>query len=235
MKYLKESQFVKNIATGNLRFKDRYIPDRKALQALVKMLKNAGYRIVLTQGVYDLFHVGHKRYLESAKNHGDILIIGVDTDELTRMRKGPNRPFDTLMDRLEILTSLRAVDIVTVRDHKEHIDALAQAIQPDVFVMSDTTGDFSKKSRLNLMNYCGMVKVLPAQASTSTTAKLRKMMIGGAEKLGKKITNLINDFLKGVNNENSSSIHTSNTRRTSKFLRKTKTRQTLRTRKKSHK
>src|SRR3989338_2169087 len=114
------SQLVKNILSGSPNFEDRYISDRNTLVSVVKILKDSGYRIVLTQGVYDLFHVGHKRYLENAKNHGDILIIGVDTDELTRSIKGPNRPFDKLEDRLEILTSLRTVDIVTTRGLGEH-------------------------------------------------------------------------------------------------------------------
>src|SRR3954471_2124462 len=116
-----KSQVVKNIVSGSHRFEDRYISDRSVLEGVVRILKDAGYRIVLTQGVYDLFHVGHKRYLENAKGHGDILIIGVDTDELTRKMKGPNRPFDRLGDRLEILASLRAVDIVTVRHVDEHM------------------------------------------------------------------------------------------------------------------
>jgi rfaE bifunctional protein nucleotidyltransferase chain/domain len=199
-----KSQLVKNLLSGSLRFEDRYIPDRKNLQTVVKTLKDSGYRIVLTQGVYDLFHVGHKRYLELAKSKGDILIIGVDTDELTKLRKGPSRPFDTLMDRLEILTSLRAVDVVTIRDHDEHIYDLIRTVKPDVLIMSQTTEDFSEKDRLHLLQHCGVIEVLQAQSSTSTTAKLRRMMIDGAEQLGRKITDLINDFLKGINNEGGS-------------------------------
>lgn len=228
------SQLVKNILSGSLRFEDRYIPDRKELEIAIKNLKNAGYRVVLTQGVYDLFHVGHKRYLESAKSKGDVLVIGVDTDELTRMRKGPNRPFDTLMDRLEILTSLRAVDIVTVRDHDEHMYDLIKSVKPDVLIMSHTTEDFSDKDKQNLLKYCGMIEVLQAQASTSTTAKLRKMMIDGAEQLGRKITDLINDFLKGINNESGNPLPPSRARRASGILSKAKTGHAVRARKKSH-
>jgi len=231
----KKSQSAKNIVSNNLNFQDRYIPNKKALQLIVKNLKDAGYRIVLTQGVYDLFHVGHKRYLESAKSYGDVLIVGVDTDELTKKRKGDNRPFDALLNRLEILASLRSVDIVTVRDHKEHIYDLIRMVKPDVLVMSKTTDDFKNKDRLNLLKYCGTIEVLPPQASTSTTAKLRKIMIEGAGQLGQKITNLINDFLNGITHESSTVVPTSNTRRTFKVLRKTKTRRPLRAGKKSNK
>src|SRR3989344_9396483 len=130
------SATVKHIVSGALGFKERYIPDYSNLTAVVKILKDAGYRIVLTQGVYDLFHVGHKRYLEEAKSHGDILIVGVDTDELTRKRKGPNRPFDKLEDRVEILSGLKSVDILTVRNDNDHQYKLIKLVKPDVLIMS---------------------------------------------------------------------------------------------------
>jgi rfaE bifunctional protein nucleotidyltransferase chain/domain len=235
MKTPEKTQLVKNIVSSGLRFEDRYISDRKVLMSVVETLKAAGYRIVLTQGVYDLFHVGHKRYLESAKSYGDILIIGVDTDELTKLRKGPNRPFDNLLNRLEILASLRAVDIVTTRDHHEHIYDLIKSVKPDVLIMSETTSDFKDKDKQNLLKYCGTIEVLPAQSSTTTTAKLRKMMIEGAEQLGKRITDLINEFLRGIQNESSDSVSANNPRRASGLLAKTKSRQPIIARKKSNK
>ena len=228
------SQLVKNILSGSLLFEDRYIPNRKALASMVKTLKDSGYRIVLAMGVYDLFHVGHKRYLEAAKNEGDILIVAVDTDERARERKGPNRPFDKLHDRLEILTALRTVDIVILREVGEDVRDFVQDLRPDVLIMSDTTKDFTSKDKRDILRYCGEIKVLPAQASTSTTGKLRRMMVDGAEQLALKITNLINDFLKGTNNESSHSISSSNSRRASGVLQKTKARQALHTRKKSN-
>jgi len=235
MKKQENNQLVKNLLDGSHRFEHRYIQNRSTLISVIKVLKDAGYRVVLTQGVYDLFHVGHKRYLEMAKEHGDILIVGVDTDELTRMMKGPNRPFDVLPDRLEILTSLRVVDIVTVRDHKEHKYDLIKTIKPDVLIMSQTTSSFTEKDRMNLLKYCGDIKILPAQASTSTTAKLRKMMVEGAEQLAVKITELINEFLIGIKNEGSNSLRTSDSQGSSRVLQKTKTRKTVLTRKKSNK
>ncbi len=198
MKTQEKSHLVKNLLTGSLSFEDHYIPNRKTLLSAINTLKQSGYRIVLTAGVYDLFHVGHKRYLEAAKSHGDILIIAVDTDERARERKGPNRPFDRLQDRLEILTALRTVDIVTLREVGEDIRDFIKEIQPDVFIMSETTEDFTPKDKKDLMRYCGEIKVLPAQASTSTSGKLRKMMTDGAEQLAVKITEIINEFLKGT-------------------------------------
>ena len=235
MKTAENSQLVKNIVSGSLRFEDHYIPKRGALISVINTLKRSGYRIVLTMGVYDLFHVGHKRYLEAAKNQGDILLIAVDTDERARERKGPNRPFDGLNDRLEILTALRAVDIVTLREVGEDIRQFIKEIQPDVLIMSETTEDFAPKDKRDILRYCGEIKVLKAQSSTSTTSKLRRMMVDGAEQLATKITSIINDFLKGKNNEGGNTLPAGNPRRASGFLQKTKTRETLRARKKSYK
>jgi len=231
VKTTEKSQVVKNILNGGLRFEDRYIADRKLLESVVDILKNAGYRIVLTQGVYDLFHVGHKRYLEHAKSHGDILIIGVDTDELTRQMKGPTRPFDTLTDRLEILASLRAVDIVTTRGVGEHMYDLIKTVEPDVLIMSQTTSTFTDKDRNNLLKYCGEIQMLPAQASTTTTAKLRRMMVDGAEQLAVKITNLINEFLIGIKNESTPTVRSGHTQRPSRSGSKAKSGRSVRTRK----
>ncbi len=216
------SQLVKNILNGSLRFEDRYIPNRKTISSVVKTLKDSGYKVVFSMGVYDLFHVGHKRYLEEAKKQGDILIVAVDTDERARERKGPNRPFDKLADRLEILTALRAVDIVMLREVGEDIKDFVKDLKPDVLIMSDTTEDFTPKDKRNILLYCKEIKVLPAQASTSTSAKLRRMMADGAEQLAVKITDLISSFLNGKNNESSHSVSTGNTSRPHRVLPKAK-------------
>jgi D-beta-D-heptose 7-phosphate kinase/D-beta-D-heptose 1-phosphate adenosyltransferase len=202
--------------------------------SVINILRQSGYQITLTLGVYDLFHVGHKRYLEAAKSQGDILVIAVDTDERARERKGPNRPFDTLNDRLEILAALRAVDIVTLRETGEDIRDFVKDLKPDTLIMSTTTKDFTQKDRQDLLRHCGRIKILEAQASTSTTSKLRRMMIEGAEQLAEEVTSLINNFLRGANDESSNSIHSSNTQRARRVLRKEQPRRTISTRKKSH-
>ena len=72
---------------------DKYIPDFDDLVKIVRQLKEGGFKIALTRGVYDMFHVGHGRYLASARPHGDVLIVGVDSDELTRSMRGPQQTF----------------------------------------------------------------------------------------------------------------------------------------------
>src|SRR5262245_56837292 len=94
--------------------KDRYIPNHEKLGKLVQHWKELGLRIVLTSGTWDLFHVGHAEYLEKSKGLGDILIVGVDSDEKVKARKGPHRPVVPEAERVRILSHLRHVDVITV-------------------------------------------------------------------------------------------------------------------------
>jgi D-glycero-beta-D-manno-heptose 1-phosphate adenylyltransferase len=182
---------VKNILSQGSNLKDRFIPDYKELARIVTDLKRVGYRIVLTQGVYDMIHEGHARYLEKALSYGDILVVGVDSDALTRKRKGPNRPVVPQQERLHMLAHLRSVGILTLREVHQDIGALIKCVQPDVLITSASTKDFSKKEAIAYKKYCGKVVVLPPQAATSTTARMRLLTITGADELAK-------DIMKGV-------------------------------------
>ena len=180
-------------------FENRFVPGHKELAALVKELKAQGLKIVLTQGVYDLLHEGHALYLEAAKAHGDVLIVGVDSDELTRLRKGPNRPIVPQAERVKMLIHLRHVDVVTVREAKHDIGELIRLIRPDVLVTSSSTEDFKKDLENGKYNqYCGQVVILPPQATTSTTARIRNLTIDGAEKLAREVQKLTENFLSTI-------------------------------------
>lgn len=189
---------VKKILEPGFNFGDRLILDYKELRRIVGLLRESGYTIVMTQGVYDMYHVGHGRYLREAKTHGDVLIVGVDSDELTRSRKGPKRPFDTFTDRVEVLADNRAVDIITVRNVGDDPNLLIEVVRPDVLIVSQTTKDFPDESIEICRQWCGDIKTLEAQAATSTTAKLRRLMADGAEELGRKVTELVDSFVKGM-------------------------------------
>jgi rfaE bifunctional protein nucleotidyltransferase chain/domain len=177
-------------------FDHRFVPDQKAL---VKELKAQGLKIVLTQGVYDMLHEGHALYLEAAKARGDVLIVGVDSDELTRKRKGPNRPIVPQAERVKMLIHLRHVDVVTIREAKHDIGELIRLVQPDVLVTSSSTEDFKKDLADGKYNkYCGKVVILPPQATTTTTARIRNLTIEGAEKLATQVQKLTEDFLISI-------------------------------------
>lgn len=96
-------------------------------------LRRAGRRVVFTNGVFDLLHPGHVRYLAEARRQGDALIVGVNSDRSVRAIKGPARPINTERDRAEVLAALAAVDAVVVFDEDDP-HAIISAIQPDVLV-----------------------------------------------------------------------------------------------------
>lgn len=178
---------IKNILSPGVNLKDRFIPDFNELRRVTDDLKRMGYRIVLTQGVYDMIHEGHARYLEKALSYGDILVVGVDSDELTRSRKGPNRPIVPEKERLQMLAHLRHVSILTVREVRHGLGKLIETVRPDVLITSSSTSDFGKKEIAVYKKICGKIVTLPPQAATSTTARVRSLTISGADELAKEI------------------------------------------------
>ncbi|MFA6503243.1 MAG: adenylyltransferase/cytidyltransferase family protein [Candidatus Paceibacterota bacterium] len=179
---------IKNILSSGTNLSDRFIPNLGELKKIVEDLKRMGYRTVLTQGVYDMLHEGHARYLEKALSYGDILIVGVDSDELTRSRKGPNRPIVPQDERLQMLAHLRHVSILTLREKKHGLGKLIETVRPDVLITSSSTSDFGKKEISVYKKICGEIVTLPPQAATSTTARVRLLTITGADELARDIT-----------------------------------------------
>src|SRR5438093_9594001 len=107
------------------------ILERSNLLAVVKAAKRKGNRIVLANGCFDVLHVGHIRYLQAAKALGDLLIVGVNSDEQTRQLKGDGRPLVPQNERAEIVASLETVDFVTIFDEPT-VEQLLLALKPDV-------------------------------------------------------------------------------------------------------
>jgi D-beta-D-heptose 7-phosphate kinase/D-beta-D-heptose 1-phosphate adenosyltransferase len=101
--------------------------------ALVAAQRAAGRRIVFTNGVYDLLHPGHVRYLRAARAEGDTLIVGVNSDRSVRANKGPGRPVNPEHERAELIAALAAVDAAVVFD-EDTPHAIVSALQPDVLV-----------------------------------------------------------------------------------------------------
>lgn len=162
-------------------FEHRYVPNHDRLAELVAAWKTVGHNIVLTMGSYDIVHIGHFLYLEKARTEGDLLIVGVDSDEKIKTRKGPERPVVPEKERVEMLTHLRHVDVVTLKNKDDERWKLIKLIQPNVLVATQAT--YTPKDLKELKQYCGKVVVLAPQATTSTTAKIRRMQIGGAKKM----------------------------------------------------
>lgn len=176
----------------------RFVPDQARLKSLVESLKALGMRIVLTQGVYDLIHEGHAAYLEKAKSYGDILIVGIDSDELTKIRKGPKRPIVPQNERVNMLLHLRHVDLVTIKEAHHGISDIIEMIRPDVMVFSSSTAEVTQQDIEKYKPFCGEIAVLPPQGVTTTTARVRNLTIEGAETLAKEVTELIEKFLSNI-------------------------------------
>lgn len=173
----------------------------KSIPILVEKLEDIrkkGLRIVLTQGVFDLIHEGHAKYLEIAKSHGDILIVGVDSDRLTKQRKGPRRPIVPEKERVDMLLHLRHVDVVVLRDIKDGIGDLIRSVCPDVLITSTTTKDFDNALIREYQDVCGEIITLPPQSITSTSARIRELTIDGAASLAQEIQKLTDDFIEQI-------------------------------------
>lgn len=109
------------------------LTDRTELAAIVSGTKSEGKTVVFTNGCFDILHVGHIRYLQAARTMGDVLVVGVNTDESVRRLKGPGRPINTARDRAEVLAALECVDYVTLFGEDTPVE-LIRAIRPDVDV-----------------------------------------------------------------------------------------------------
>lgn len=100
-------------------------------ERLASAWRRAGKRIVLANGCFDLLHVGHVRYLQSARALGDVLVVGLNSDAAVRRLKGPGRPLMPVAERAEVLGALSAVDAVVVFD-SDTAEALVSRLRPDV-------------------------------------------------------------------------------------------------------
>jgi D-glycero-beta-D-manno-heptose 1-phosphate adenylyltransferase len=114
------------------RLRSKLIP-RTKIAALCDRLRRRGKKIVFTNGVFDIIHMGHISYLTKAKAFGDILIIGLNTDSSVRKIKGPTRPINRQADRAGVLSALACVDYV-VYFSEETPERLIGQVRPDVLV-----------------------------------------------------------------------------------------------------
>ena len=188
---------------AELKATDRILRDYDELELFIARVREKGVKIVMTQGTFDMVHIGHGRYLQAAKDHGDLLIVGIDNDEKVKHRKGPDRPVVPEDERLEMLTFLRPVDVVFCKQLADPKWKLIKTVQPDVLIVIDE--NYTDEQRQDLENYCGEVKVLDRQATTSTSAKLRFMQMGAAKKLVNSLTpkliQAVEESLSEVNGE----------------------------------
>lgn len=114
------------------RSKDKVFKDRKSLAAILSGLRASGKSIVLTNGVFDLLHVGHLRCLEDARSRGDLLVVAVNSDKSTVAIKGKGHPIVPCEERMEMLSGLSFVDYV-ISFEGETADELLKELQPTLY------------------------------------------------------------------------------------------------------
>jgi rfaE bifunctional protein nucleotidyltransferase chain/domain len=161
-------------------FELRYVPDYARIGAIVGALRTLGLKVVLTSGSFDIIHEGHSMYLEAARRFGDFLIVGVDSDEKIRDRKGPHRPAVPEMERLRMVTHQRGVGLVTLKGAHDERWRLIKTVRPDVLVATADTYTPAEIGEL-AADYCGRVEVLERMATVSTSARLRRIQLGMPE------------------------------------------------------
>lgn len=178
-------------------FEKRYIPDYDRLKEVLDSCRRIGYKVVLTQGVYDMPHEAHQLYLEKARSFGDILLVGVDSDELTRRRKGPNRPVYKQNERLRLLSHSRHVDILTLRDVDRKLEALVEIVHPEVLVLSESTSDVNAEHHEYLRQHCEKLEILKPMAptdETSASARIRDILLSGIDDTRVTINKALDEF-----------------------------------------
>lgn len=107
------------------------ITDHERLRCVVAEYRAAGRRIVFANGAFDILHVGHVRYLQGAAAEGDLLVVGVNSDESIRRYKSPDRPLQPLAERMEMVAAFRCVDLVTCFEEPT-CDAILEMVRPHV-------------------------------------------------------------------------------------------------------
>lgn len=166
---------------------DEAVPLERLLQRRA-IWQRQGQRLVFTNGVFDLLHVGHVAYLEEARTLGDILLVALNSDASTRAIKGPARPLMPEKARARVVAALRCVDCVTIFEQPT-AEALLDALQPEVYVKGgdyarpDQTGPPDRQrvdeSRLPearvVRGYGGQVVLLPYQPGYSTSDLLARL------------------------------------------------------------
>ena len=151
---------------------DEHIKTWDEISSIINELKNKDRKIIFTNGCFDILHIGHIKYLEKAKSFGDILILGLNSDDSIRRLKGMNRPINTQNDRAYILASLEVIDYLVIFDEDTPFE-LINLIKPDVLVKG---GDYEDKEVIgqDIAKELKLVKFIDGKSTTKTIERIQK-------------------------------------------------------------
>jgi D-beta-D-heptose 7-phosphate kinase/D-beta-D-heptose 1-phosphate adenosyltransferase len=150
------------------------IKTREQITEIVRDLRNKGSKVVFTSGYFDILHIGHARYLQESKAKGEILVVGLNTDDSIRRKHGPSRPIVNEKERAEMLASLKAIDYIVFFNEDTPLEIL-KSIQPEVY----TKGSNWKKEDLPetpfIESYGGEVVLIDLVSDRSTADIINKI------------------------------------------------------------
>jgi rfaE bifunctional protein nucleotidyltransferase chain/domain len=156
------------------------IVKRNELVTIGERERLSGKRIVLANGCFDVLHVGHVRYLEAAKALGDLLIVGVNSDEQARRLKGEGRPFLPQDQRAEIISSIEAVDLVTIFSEPT-VTELLLALKPDVHAKGTDYTEDSVPERDVVRSFGGRVAIVGDPKEHSSSEMIEKLAVSSKQ------------------------------------------------------
>jgi D-glycero-beta-D-manno-heptose 1-phosphate adenylyltransferase len=185
------------ILSPNSSVDDRVVGSLGEMADKAQHLKGLGYRIVLTSGSFDLIHLGHVKYLQRAKECGDILAVGVDCDARIRRRKGSDRPMVPEDERLQMLAYQRPVDLVYLKREDDERWGLIKATRPDVLVLT-ADHSYGKEELEALRELCGEIEVIERQASVTTSERIRQMYMHLGDRLGPKLAEVLPGLIDSI-------------------------------------
>jgi len=185
------------IFSEDVNFEDRLQPSLDELAKTVQHLKGIGLKIVLTSGSFDLIHLGHVKYLAKAKDEGDVLVVGVDSDDKIRRRKGEDRPLVPEQERLEMLAHQRPVDLLYLKPEDEERWGLIKAVEPDVLVLT-ADHSYSDEDQAVLGDFVGEIAVLERQASVTTSERIRQLYMHLGDRLGPKLAEVLPGLIDDI-------------------------------------
>lgn len=147
------------------------------LMEIVALCRSTGKKVVWTNGCFDILHAGHVLYLQAAKEQGDILVVGVNSDASVRRNKGPQRPINSEKDRLVVLAALECVDYLLLFDDDSPVQLIDQ-LRPDIYVKGgDYTIDTVNQDERRLVErYGGKIVLIPGVPGLSTSAVIEKIL-----------------------------------------------------------
>ena len=155
-------------------------PTLAEAEFLVKQLRASGKSIVFTNGVYDLLHPGHVRYLQAARALGDALVVGVNSDRSVRANKGPSRPINPEAERAEVIAAMDCVDAAVIFDEDTPHEIISR-LQPDVLVKGADWAEDAIVGRDVVEARGGRVVRMPIEQGFSTTDLIAKIQAGSQE------------------------------------------------------